>query len=125
MPVNTSCHIVSLAAGTAEYEEVQDKFQATCTQTIITVEYSQECFSHQVFCGDSNVTTNFTVFKIDRIQNPLLWKSLQVKKRNMEQKNGHQNNEKILFHGTSEDTLSIINENGFNRSYAGKNGEKF
>lgn len=125
MPANTSCHLVSLAAGTAEYKEVQDKFQATCTNTIITVEHNQECFSHRVFCSDSNVTTNFTVFKIDRIQNPLLWKSLQIKKHNMEQKNLHQNNEKILFHGTSEDTVSIINEHGFNRSYAGKNGEKF
>lgn len=43
----------------------------------------------------------------------------------MEQKNGHQNNEKTLFHGTSEDTVPIINEHGFNRSYAGKNGAKF
>lgn len=43
----------------------------------------------------------------------------------MEQKNGHQHNEMTLFHGTSEDTVAIINEHGFNRSYAGKNGEKF
>lgn len=72
-----------------------------------------------------DVTTRFSVLKIDRIQNPLLWKTLQMKKRTMEQKNGHQNNENILFHGTSEDTVLTINENGFNRSYAGKNGEKF
>lgn len=48
-----------------------------------------------------------------------------MKKRKMEQKNGHQNNEKILFHGTSEETVAVINEHGFNRSFAGKNGEKF
>lgn len=41
----------------------------------------------------------------------------------MEQKNGHQNNEKRLFHGTSEQTINHINRTGFNRSYAGKNGK--
>lgn len=41
----------------------------------------------------------------------------------MDQRNGHTNNEKQLFHGTSEETIPIINERGFNRSYAGKNGE--
>lgn len=40
----------------------------------------------------------------------------------MDQMNGHQNNEKMLFHGTREDSISHINQNGFNRSYAGKNG---
>lgn len=43
----------------------------------------------------------------------------------MEQKNGHSNNEKVLFHGTTQDTVRVINELGFNRSYSGKNGEKF
>lgn len=40
MPANTSCHMVTLTAGTEEYKKVQDMFQATCTQTIITVESS-------------------------------------------------------------------------------------
>lgn len=76
-----------------------------------------------MFFYDSTVITNVSVLKIERIQNPLLWKTLQIKKRNMEQKNGHQNNERILFHGTSEETIATINLYGFNRSYAGKNGE--
>ncbi len=33
-------------------------------------------------------------------------------------------NEKILYHGTSADTLKEIDTSGFNRSYAGKNGER-
>lgn len=41
MPVNTSCHTFTLAAETAEYKKVQDKFQATCKQTIIMVEHNQ------------------------------------------------------------------------------------
>ena len=55
----------------------------------------------------------------------MLWKSIQVKKRDIEQRNGHSDNEKRLFHGTTESIVSTINENGFNRVYAGKNGEKF
>ncbi|XP_070832442.1 poly(ADP-ribose) polymerase family member 14-related sequence 1 isoform X2 [Chaetodon trifascialis] len=94
MPANTSCQGVTIKAGTAEYIEVQNLFRATCTQTIT---------------------------RIERIQNPGLWKSLQIKKRDMELRNGHQNNEKRLFHGTSHNTVAYINEHGFNRSYAGKN----
>ncbi|XP_076602870.1 poly(ADP-ribose) polymerase family member 14-related sequence 1 isoform X2 [Chaetodon auriga] len=94
MPANTSCHGVTIKAGTAEYIEVQNLFRASCAQTITMIE---------------------------RIQNPGLWKSLQIKKRDMEMRNGHQNNEKRLFHGTSHDTVAYINEHGFNRSYAGKN----
>lgn len=41
----------------------------------------------------------------------------------MEQRNGHQNNEKRLFHGTDDNTVDKINAHGFNRSYAGKNGK--
>lgn len=54
-----------------------------------------------------------------------MWSGLQVKKRDMEVRNGHQNNERRLFHGTSEDTVATINDRGFNRSFAGKNGETF
>lgn len=41
----------------------------------------------------------------------------------MDAKNGNNNNEKLLFHGTSSTTLGLINNSGFNRSYAGMNGE--
>ncbi|XP_034742022.1 poly(ADP-ribose) polymerase family member 14-related sequence 1 isoform X2 [Etheostoma cragini] len=94
MPANVSCHAVPIAAGTTEHNEVLNLFQATCKQTVI---------------------------KIERIQNPVLWKSLQIKKRDMDRRNNHQNNEKRLFHGTCHSTVNYINEHGFNRSYAGKN----
>ena len=31
--------------------------------------------------------------------------------------------ERILYHGTSKDTVDKINMRGFNRSFCGKNGE--
>ncbi|XP_035994549.1 protein mono-ADP-ribosyltransferase PARP15-like [Fundulus heteroclitus] len=94
MPAGQTCHAVPIHATSSEYAEVLNLFKATC---------------------------NRTVAKIERIQNPALWKSLQIKKQEMEVRNKHQNNEKRLFHGTSETTVPIINERGFNRSYAGKN----
>ncbi|KAK2839529.1 hypothetical protein Q5P01_013269 [Channa striata] len=94
MPAITTSQAISIKAGTEEYTEVLNLFQATCNRTVI---------------------------KIERIQNPTLWQSLQIKKRDMEQRNGHQNNVRRLFHGTCYTTLTHINEHGFNRSYAGKN----
>ncbi|XP_034416748.1 poly(ADP-ribose) polymerase family member 14-related sequence 1 isoform X2 [Cyclopterus lumpus] len=98
MPANSTSQVVLINAGTAEHTEVLTLFQATCKQTVI---------------------------KIERIQNPVLWKSLQIKKCDMEQRNNHGNNEKRLFHGTCPNTVAHINEHGFNRSYAGKNAACF
>uniref|UniRef100_A0A3B5AGG8 Poly [ADP-ribose] polymerase n=1 Tax=Stegastes partitus TaxID=144197 RepID=A0A3B5AGG8_9TELE len=98
MPDNTTSLAVTITAGTPEHTEILNLFQASC---------------------------NRTVTKIERIQNPTLWSSYQIKKRDMELRNGHQNNEKRLFHGTCEATATTINELGFNRSYAGKNATCF
>lgn len=66
---------------------------------------------------------SLNLFQIQRIQNPTLWRSLQIKKHDMELRNGHQKNEKRLFHGTCHTTINHINNHGFNRSFAGKNGK--
>ncbi|XP_040913508.1 poly(ADP-ribose) polymerase family member 14-related sequence 1 [Toxotes jaculatrix] len=94
MLASDSCLAVTIKAGTEEHTEILNLFQASC---------------------------NRTVTKIERIQNPILWKSLQLKRRDMEQRNGHTNNERRLFHGTCHTTVNHINEHGFNRSFAGKN----
>ncbi|XP_029967706.1 protein mono-ADP-ribosyltransferase PARP14-like [Salarias fasciatus] len=98
MPANSASHTVDIPAGTTEHNEVLQLFQATCPRTVI---------------------------KIERIQNPVLWKGLQVKKRHMESRKSIQNNERRLFHGTCETTVPTINQYGFNRSYAGKNAACF
>uniref|UniRef100_A0A8C5HA54 Poly [ADP-ribose] polymerase n=1 Tax=Gouania willdenowi TaxID=441366 RepID=A0A8C5HA54_GOUWI len=98
MKDNTKSHSVTLNPGTAEHTEILSLFQATCTRPVT---------------------------KIERIQNPVLWKSLMIKKRHMEEMNGHQNNERRLFHGTCQTTVATINEHGFNRSFAGKNAANY
>ncbi|XP_054828835.1 protein mono-ADP-ribosyltransferase PARP14-like isoform X2 [Eublepharis macularius] len=86
---------VPLQPSTPEYQDVEKKFRATCQTQKIE--------------------------KIERVQNPYLWQSYKVKKEEMDNKNGHGNNERVLFHGTPSSTIIPINQTGFNRSYAGKN----
>lgn len=61
--------------------------------------------------------------QIERIQSAGMWKSLQIKKQDMKLRNGPEINEMRLFHGACHTVIKTINEHGFNRSYAGKNGE--
>lgn len=79
-----------------EYQDVANQFKQSCS--------------------------NFTIIKIKRIQNLDLWDTYQIRKEIMDAKNGNIINEKQLFHGTDVDSVPYINRNGFNRSYAGKNG---
>lgn len=65
-------------------------------------------------------TSSITITKIQRVQNPALYRVYMVRKDQMEQKN--RSNERILFHGTAEGSCASINKTGFNRSYCGKNG---
>ncbi|XP_010074343.1 PREDICTED: poly [ADP-ribose] polymerase 14-like [Pterocles gutturalis] len=87
--------LVNLKPSYHEYLEVENKFKKTCP--------------------------SFVVEKIERIQNPFLWQTYQIKKISLGKKNKNQNNEKLLFHGTAASSLSTINYNGFNRGFAGKN----
>ena len=68
-------------------------------------------------------TASISITKIERVQTPGLYKPYVVKKEQMEQKNGHGANEKLLFHGTAQGSCSSISTFGFNRSYCGKNGK--
>ncbi|NXA42764.1 PAR14 polymerase, partial [Eudromia elegans] len=91
--------IVELKPQMKEYKDVQARFQQTCS--------------------------SFKIEKIERIQNPYFWKAYQIKKLEMDKKNGNRNNERHLFHGTSRDSITLINSRGFNRSYAGANGVSY
>ncbi|XP_078538549.1 protein mono-ADP-ribosyltransferase PARP14-like [Lissotriton helveticus] len=89
-----SLNLVPLLPQTNEYKDVEALFKKTCTHTIQ---------------------------KIERVQNVYLWKNYTIKKMSIDEKNGSQNNEKRLFHGTAQADLNKIHTHGFNRSYAGKN----
>uniref|UniRef100_A0A8B9PA28 Poly [ADP-ribose] polymerase n=1 Tax=Apteryx owenii TaxID=8824 RepID=A0A8B9PA28_APTOW len=88
--------VVVLPPASQEYLDVQKAFQKTCP--------------------------SLPIEKIERIQNPFLWQTYQIKKSSLDVKNKNENNEKLLFHGTGSSSLSTINYNGFNRGFAGRNG---
>uniref|UniRef100_A0A8C3BK02 Poly [ADP-ribose] polymerase n=1 Tax=Cairina moschata TaxID=8855 RepID=A0A8C3BK02_CAIMO len=90
---NLQVRVVELKPETKEYKEVSERFLKT--------------------------SQHLKIEKIERIQNPFLWKTYQMKKRQMANKNINGDNEKLLFHGTSKESLTLINSTGFNRSYAG------
>lgn len=109
MPKSSSLHVVDLDSSSAEYQDVIAKFEQTM-QKSTTVS------------GNGGQYTSIT--KIQRIQNLVLYAQYIAKKKDMDRSNkpGHQN-EMRLFHGTSADTCPKINQQGFNRSFSGKNGK--
>lgn len=92
-------HVVDLSSSDAEYVDVRQKFDQTMAKHYRSI------------------------VRIQRIQNPALYFQFIVRKKEMDKYNppGHQNEHK-LYHGTSADTCPKINQSGFNRSFAGKNG---
>ncbi|NXM66716.1 PAR14 polymerase, partial [Serilophus lunatus] len=96
---NELLKIVELKPETREYKDVQERFLQTCQ--------------------------SYKIEKIERVQNTYFWKAYQIKKREMDNKNGNRNNERLLFHGTSKESLTLINSHGFNRSYAGMHAANF
>ncbi|XP_041947801.1 protein mono-ADP-ribosyltransferase PARP14-like isoform X3 [Alosa sapidissima] len=84
---------IQLKAGTNEYNDVEKEFRTT------------------------GITSN--IIQIDRVQNSTLWRNYMIKKEELDQRNKHTNNEKRLWHGTSANKIDQINNQGFNRSFAG------
>ncbi|NXF24832.1 PAR14 polymerase, partial [Rhodinocichla rosea] len=96
---NEQLKIVELKPDSREYKDVQGRFLQTCQL--------------------------FRIEKIERVQNQYLWKNYQIKKCEIDKKNVNKNNERLLFHGTSQESLTLINKKGFNRSFAGMHGASF
>ncbi|KAG8430907.1 hypothetical protein GDO86_019771 [Hymenochirus boettgeri] len=90
--------VVTLVPGSNEYAAVQAKFAQTC---------------------------RLRIQQIERIQNLPLWQNYQIRKKYLDGKNGNTNNEKQLFHGTDPGTVPNVNQNGFNRSFAGRNAANY
>ena len=100
MPPKKACLMVPLDVNGSEYSTVKHYFEQTMSQAHQTV-------------------------KIERVQNPELYKQYMIKKNAIEQRNDgiKIENERKLFHGCSGDVTEKICHQGFNRSFAGKNGK--
>lgn len=91
MPRNNTVHTVQLEQGSLAYQDILRKVQAST--------------------GEQRVHNE----KIERVQNPILYQSYMLKKLKMDNDNGG-NSERQLFHGTTGESISHINTQGFNRS---------
>ena len=85
-------HTVRLARHSSEFQSVVQEFQKTAGAVAIS--------------------------RIERIQNPLLYQSYQLRKQKMDKDNGG-NSERQLFHGTASRNVKKINSQGFNRNFSG------
>ena len=102
MPQGVTLHIVTLDSKSKEYQEVLQSFEATMQ------------------AGNSYNS----IVQIQRIQNRVLYSQYAARKKVMDDDNpGDQQNERKLFHGTKYDTCPKVNQQGFNRSFAGANGK--
>lgn len=61
------------------------------------------------------------IVKVERLIHPLLYKQYQLKKASMEKACQSRAVERVLFHGTTEQSSREICLHGFNRSFCGKN----
>ena len=116
MPQGTACHVVPLSPNTTEYNEVKSKFEKTM---ILQYPSYHGMSSHSQYYGHDYKK----IVTIERIQNPSLHAQYTVNKKAMDGKNpSNTRNERELFHGCPGDVAKKISHQGFNRSFAGKNG---
>jgi len=112
MPVGEVCHMVTLDDKSKEYREVKALFEVSVPVTRFTSLFTSSSRDH-----------SYSIIKIQRIQNPQLYRQYVTRKKGMDQHNNPSfKNERRLFHGCPKDIADLISHQGFNRSFAGKNG---
>ena len=103
-PDPSRARMVELDAGSTERAAVEAAFRATCSRRVTAVR---------------------------RVENLVLWQSYAAKRQTMLERArregvGASNYERVnLFHGSSADVIPNICQQGFNRSFAGKNAVAF
>ncbi|XP_072024947.1 protein mono-ADP-ribosyltransferase PARP14-like [Amphiura filiformis] len=98
MDESSNLEVVKLTQGSPEYNDVEQSFKAGYP--------------------------NANIVQIDRIQNKEIYTQYTARKEQMKARLGMET-ERLLYHGTSQDTVDKINMRGFNRSYCGKNAVVF
>uniref|UniRef100_A0A3Q3K0R8 Poly [ADP-ribose] polymerase n=1 Tax=Monopterus albus TaxID=43700 RepID=A0A3Q3K0R8_MONAL len=96
MAADEPIKVVTLQRSSAEYKRVKEVFKRTVHKTVM---------------------------KIERLQNIHLRRAYEVRKKHISDKNTQQGgaNERLLYHGTTQDNCDSIMKTGFNRSFAGQN----
>ncbi|KAI5624654.1 poly [ADP-ribose] polymerase 14-like [Silurus asotus] len=91
--------VVKLHPSSAEYKKVKNDFKRTVAKAVV---------------------------KIERIQNMHLRRAYEVRKKELQNKNGVIGaGEKVLYHGTTADACDSIMHSNFNRRFAGQNATMY
>ncbi|KAF7706609.1 protein mono-ADP-ribosyltransferase PARP14-like [Silurus meridionalis] len=91
--------VVKLHPSSAEYKKVKNDFKRTVAKAVV---------------------------KIERIQNIHLRRAYEVRKKELQNKNGVIGaGEKVLYHGTTADACNSIMHSNFNRRFAGQNATMY
>jgi len=113
MPDGTVCHMVTLDTTGTEYREVKALFEATVLITQLQTLWTLSSYQDH----------GYKIVRIQRVQNPQLYHQYFTRKKGMDQQNpSSYQNERKLFHGCPKSVAELISHQGFNRSFAGKNG---
>jgi len=109
MSENISCVLVALDPSDQEYVYVKSR-----------IEHSLEPSTQP----GSLAGQYQRIIKIERVQNTVLYAQFVARKKSMDQKKNSADtvNELELFHGCPRDVAYKISHQGFNRSFAGRNG---
>ncbi|CAN9509740.1 unnamed protein product [Ophioblennius macclurei] len=84
------------------------------------VELQQQSEEYKTVAQGFKKTANYTIHKIERVQNVFLWHAFSVCRQRILKKNGEVNlGEKLLYHGTSAESCNCIEKDRFDRNYAG------
>uniref|UniRef100_A0A8C6VCG7 Poly [ADP-ribose] polymerase n=1 Tax=Naja naja TaxID=35670 RepID=A0A8C6VCG7_NAJNA len=80
----------------------------------------------QGFCDTlGSLRGQLFIVKLEKVIHPLLYQQYQLKKAAMEKACGHRAVERILYHGTTEESSHEICQHGFNRSFCGRNATHY
>jgi len=113
MPENTSCVLIALDPSDQEYIYVKSRIEHSLKPVNVTQSGS--------LAGQYQ-----RIIKIERVQNTVLYAQFVARKKSMDQKNSADTvNELELFHGCPRDVAYKISHQGFNRSFAGRNGSVY
>lgn len=115
-----------VAEDSSEFRSVTEAFMRTARKyckRIAILQVSSPTGARVPAATATTTTTSVSCSpQVDKLQNQLLYHQYQLKRMSVQQDATDQEFERILYHGTSEDTVKEICLHGFNRSFCGKNG---
>ena len=123
MAAGVRCCKVTLKVTDQEYLDVKAKFESSMYSPNSTLSSLPNRIHPSALYIRSTRSYN-EIITIERIENSSLYMQYMAKKRTMDQLNSPGiENEMELFHGCPGDVTDIISHQGFNRSFARKNGK--